>query len=94
MDADKIIIEPVVTEKTNVMRESHRYVFKVNPKANKLEIIKAMNELFDVHPLKCNIINVSRKPKRVRYKLGYTAVWKKAIVTLPASETIPIFEGA
>ncbi len=94
MDADTIIIEPVVTEKTNIMREEHKYVFKVHPKANKFQIMKALNELFGVHPVKCNVINVKRKPKRVRYKLGYTSAWKKAIVTLPANETIEIFEGA
>ncbi|NOY07881.1 MAG: 50S ribosomal protein L23 [Spirochaetes bacterium] len=94
MNADQIIIEPVVTEKTNIMRESHKYAFKVNRGANKYQVMLAVNELFDVHPLKCNIVNVSRKPKRVRYRLGYTAVWKKAVVTLPPGEIIPIFEGA
>ncbi len=93
MDADQVIIEPVVTEKTNIMRESHKYTFKVNRGANKSQVMQAVNELFSVHPLKCNIVNVSRKPKRVRYRLGYTAVWKKAVVTLPPGEIIPIFEG-
>lgn len=94
MDADQIIIEPIVTEKTNIMRESHKYTFKVNRGANKYQVMQAVNDLFNVHPLKCNIVNVSRKPKRVRYRLGYTAVWKKAVVTLPPGEIIPIFEGA
>ena len=94
MDADNVIIEPVVTEKTNILREEHKYVFKVNPRANKYQIMKALNELFGVHPIKCNIVTVKRKPKRVRYKLGYTSSWKKAIITLPSNETIEIFEGA
>lgn len=92
--ASKIIIEPVVTEKTNELREKHRYVFRVDTRANKIQIIKAVRDLFDVHPVCCNIIMVKRKPKRQRYKLGYTASWKKAIVTLPAGENIKIFEGA
>jgi len=42
----------------------------------------------------CNIINVGGKPRRVRYRQGYTSSWKKAIVTLQANEKIQIFEGA
>ena len=94
MDPDQIIIEPVVTEKTNTMRESHKYAFKVNPKANKHQIKEALKKMFEVNPVKCQVINVKRKPKRMRYQLGYTATWKKVIVTLPSSEKIDIFEGA
>ena len=52
-----------------------------------------MRRLFKVKPVSCNIINVPRKPKRVRYRRGYTAAWKKAIVTLPGDQSIDIFEG-
>jgi large subunit ribosomal protein L23 len=93
MDADKIIIEPIVTEKTNAMRENHRYVFRVDSRANKLQIMQAVRVLFDVHPLGCNVINVKGKPKRQRHTPGYTSSWKKAIITLASSEKIPIFEG-
>lgn len=94
MDADQIIIEPLLTEKTNRMREEHMYAFRVDPRANKLEIKSAIESLFDVHPIDCRIVNVKGKPKRVRYRKGSTASWKKAIVTLPANESIGIFEGA
>ena len=94
MDNEKIIIEPVVTEKSNRFKEIKKYVFKVNPRANKLQIRKALINLYNVHPLKCSIINVKPKPKRVRYKRGYTSTWKKAIITLPKDETFEIFEGA
>jgi large subunit ribosomal protein L23 len=94
MDADKVIIEPLLTEKSNRMRETHKYAFRVDPRANKLEIRAAIEELFEVHPVKCTVLNVRGKPKRVRYRQGYTSSWKKAIVTLPANETIGIFEGA
>ena len=93
MEADQIIIGPIVTEKTNLEREHHKYVFKVDSRVNKIQVMQAARELFDVHPVKCNIINVHRKPKRVRYQLGYAAGWKKAIVKLPAGETIQAFEG-
>lgn len=94
MDADKIVIEPLLTEKTNRQRETHKYAFRVDPRANKIEIRAAIEELFGVHPLSCTVVNVKGKPKRVRYKKGYTASWKKAVVTLPPDETIGIFEGA
>ena len=99
MEADSVIVEPVLTEKTNVMRESEsrKYVFKVNPRANKFEIMKAVHELFAVNPFNCRIINVKRKPRMARtksgFRLGHTSSWKKAIVTLPKGERIDVFEG-
>jgi len=94
MDLDHVIIEPILTEKSNIMRERHKYSFKVDPRANKIEVIKAVRKAFDVHPLRCNIVNVKGKPKRVRYQPGFTSAWKKAVITLPKNETISIFEGA
>jgi large subunit ribosomal protein L23 len=93
MDPAKIIIEPIVTEKSNQMRESGKYIFKVDSRVNKIQIMQAVRELFNVHPVACHVMRVKRKPKRVRYQLGYTAEWKKAIVTLRAGETIQVFEG-
>jgi large subunit ribosomal protein L23 len=93
MDAAKIIIEPIVTEKSNQMRDSGKYAFKVDIRANKIQITQAVRELFNVHPVACQVMRVKRKPKRVRYQLGYTAEWKKAIVTLRAGESIQVFEG-
>jgi large subunit ribosomal protein L23 len=94
MDADKIVIAPLLTEKSNRMREAHKYAFRVDPRANKIQITAAIEQLFDVHPTACRVVNVKPKPKRVRYRMGYTSSWKKAIVTLPPNETIGIFEGA
>ena len=94
MDADTIIIAPLLTEKSNRQREAHKYAFRVDPRANKIQIRAAVEELFGVHPTACTVSNVKPKPKRVRYRKGYTASWKKATITLPADETIGIFEGA
>jgi len=91
--SEDIIIEPVVTEKSNTMRESNKYTFKVDARANKKQIKKAIEDVFEVKPVKCNIINRKGKPKRVRYKIGYTSSWKKAIITLKQGDTIRIFEG-
>jgi large subunit ribosomal protein L23 len=93
-DSTSVILEPIVTEKSNIMREKNKFAFKVALKANKFQVMKAIAELFEVHPVKCNIVNHRGKPKRVRYQAGYTAHWKKAIITLPEGEKIKIFEGA
>jgi len=93
MTFDDVIIEPVLTEKTNILRERGEYVFRVDARANKFQIMDAVRKLFNVHPVKCNIIVVKGKPKRVRYRLGKTSTWKKAIVCLSNGEKIDIFEG-
>ena len=89
----EIILEPLVTEKSNLLRESRKYSFRVDSRASKHQVLAEVRRLFNVKPVGCNIINVSRKPKRVRYRRGYTASWKKAIVTLSGDQTIEMFEG-
>ena len=93
MSPEQIIIEPVLTEKTNALREQGQYVFRVNPRANKVQVKNAVRELFGVHPVRCNVEIVKGKPKRARFRQGYTANWKKATVTLVAGESIAAFEG-
>jgi len=93
MTYEQILIEPVLSEKTNRMREEGKYVFKVNPSASKIQIKEAVRKLFNVHPISCTVMVVGGKPKRVRYKAGYTSSWKKAIVRLPKDEKIALFEG-
>ncbi len=99
MEANRIIIEPVLTEKTNVMREGEekKYVFKVDPRANKVQVMQAVKTIFSVQPVKCNVVNVKGKSKTTRAKsgtrTGSTTPWKKAIVTLKKGESIEVFEG-
>jgi large subunit ribosomal protein L23 len=93
MNYDSIIIAPVLTEKTNSLRELNKYVFKVDSRADKIQVKEAVRRLFNVHPVMCAIINVKGKPKRQRGKSGYTANWKKAIVSIQKGEKIAIFEG-
>jgi large subunit ribosomal protein L23 len=90
---ENILVEPVLSEKANLLREQGKYVFKVDPKANKTQIKEAVRRLFNVHPVSCTVMVVGGKPKRQRYKSGYTASWKKAIVRLSKDEKIPLFEG-
>jgi large subunit ribosomal protein L23 len=90
---ENILIEPVLSEKANIMREEGKYVFKVDPSATKIQIKEAVRRLFNVHPVSCTVMVVGGKPKRQRYKAGYTSSWKKAIVRLPKNEKIGMFEG-
>jgi large subunit ribosomal protein L23 len=90
---EDILIEPVLSEKANLLREQGKYVFKVDPKANKIQIKEAVRRMFNVHPISCTVMVVSGKPKRLRNRSGYTATWKKAIVRLPKDEKIAVFEG-
>lgn len=94
MQYESILIEPVLSEKTNVLREDCQYVFRVDPRATKLQIKEAVKRLFEVHPISCNIINVKGKPKRLRGRSGTTSAWKKAIVRIAKGESIKAFEGA
>ncbi len=90
---ENILIEPVLSEKSNALREEDKYVFKVARSATKLQVREAVKRLFNVNPIDCTIINMDGKPKRVRQKAGYTASWKKAIVRLKKGEKIGLFEG-
>ena len=92
--AQDIILKPVISEKSMDLTASKRYTFKVAKDATKPEIAKAVEELCGVKVAAVNTITMKRKPKRVRYTPGYTAEWKKAIVTLTAdSKTIAFFDG-
>ena len=82
MKPEEIIIAPVVTEKSNDELQQGKYTFKVNKKATKVEIAKAVEKLFGVKVLKVNTVSVKGKEKRVGAHTGFTSDWKKAIVTI------------
>jgi large subunit ribosomal protein L23 len=90
---ENILIEPVLSEKANLLREQGKYVFRVDPRADKIQIKEAVRRLFNVHPVSCTTMVVGGKPKRQRNKAGYTASWKKAVVRISKDEKIPLFEG-
>jgi len=93
MTYEQILIEPVLSEKANVLREEGKYVFRVDPRASKLQIKEAVRRLYNVNPISCNVMRVGGKPKRLRSRPGLTSSWKKAIVRLAKDERISIFEG-
>ncbi len=90
-----IIKRPVITEQSMAQTEMKRYTFEVAKDANKIEIAKAIEEIFGVKVAKVNTINMYGKEKRMgRYPAGRRPSRKKAMVTLTAdSKTIELFEG-
>ena len=92
--AQDIIIAPVITEKSMAGIADKKYTFKVAKDANKIQIAEAVEKLFKVDVAKVNTISVRGKEKRMGRYSGYTAAWKKAIVTLKAdSKPIEFFDG-
>ena len=92
--AQDIIIKPIITEASMMGVAFKKYTFKVAADANKVEIAKAVEELFGVKVAKVNTTTVNGKLRRYGRFEGYTATWKKAIVTLTEdSKTIEFFDG-
>ncbi len=94
MTAQDIVIKPIITEKSMEGLQDKKYTFRVAMKANKIEIAKAVEELFGVQVAKVNTMHVRGRAKRMGLNRGFTPNWKKAIVTLkPDSKTIEFFDG-
>ena len=93
-NAHDVIIRPIITEDSMSRLADKKYTFEVARDANKIEIKKAVEEIFKVEVDKVNTISMKGKNKRVGYHLGKTSEWKKAIVTLKASsKTIEFFDS-
>ena len=93
--AEDVLIAPVLTENTWRRMEDRKYTFRVALGANKVEIRKAVEELFKVHVEKVWTANINGKPRRERLSQlhGRTSRWRKAIVRLAPGERIEIMGG-
>ena len=91
---EQVVLTPVVSEKSYAGIAERRYTFKVHPDAHKTQVRRAVEELFDVHVERVNIVMVQSKPKRRGLHKGTRPGWKKAIVQVREGESIEIFEGA
>lgn len=91
--AQGVVLRPIVSEKSTMLSALNQYVFEVNPEANRIEIKKGIETLYNVHVVRVNTI--PEKGKFVRY--GRTAGWtkkrKKAIITLLQGEKIEVSKG-
>lgn len=88
-----ILVKPLVTEKSMTLLEENKYTFLVDLNANKIEIKKAVEELFKVKVDKVCTMRVKGKLKRVRTRWGKTPDRKKAIITLKEGDRIQLFDG-
>lgn len=89
-----IIVKPIITEKTMIGMPNKKYTFKVAKSAGKIEIAKAIEDIFKVKVDSVNTLNVKGRLRRRGRTQGYTADWKKAYVTLKKdSKGIEFFEG-
>ena len=94
MNARDIILAPVITEKSVSAMADKKYTFRVADASNKIEIAKAVEEIFGVKVAKVNTISMKGKKRRMGRFEGYTSDWKKAVVTLTEdSKTIEFFDG-
>ena len=93
MEARDILVRPLITERTTQLMAEGQYVFVVAKAANKIEIAKAVSEIFKVKVAKVNTVNVLGKKKRMGRTEGKRPDYKKAIVKLAPGETIEFFEG-
>lgn len=85
-----IVKNLIRTEKGTMLEAQRKYLFKVAKRANKIEIGKAIEEIYKVKVQDINIMNVPAKLKRVRQEIGYTTPWKKAVVTLKEGQSIEV----
>jgi large subunit ribosomal protein L23 len=89
-----VIRRPLVTEKSNIGREEQNLVtLAVDPRANKHEIQRAVEALFDVSVIEVRTMRMPRKTRRVGKTSGRKPEWKKAIVQLAEGQSIEFFEG-
>lgn len=87
-----IIKRPIITEKSAILAEKAVYTFEVAKDANKVEIKKAIEEIFEVKVVAIRTVNVHKKPKRMSRYEGFKSAYKKAIVRLEPGQTIKAFE--
>ena len=93
VEAEKIIIRPVISEKSYAQIDHGRYTFVVHTDAHKTMIAQAITQLFDVTVLAVSTANMPSKPKRRGISKGSAPAYKKAVVQLSPGDKIEFFEG-
>ncbi|MFH0928555.1 MAG: 50S ribosomal protein L23 [bacterium] len=92
-EAARILVAPVVTEKSAYQANDSKYTFEVIPKANKIQVKKAIEQAYGVHVTRVNMESVRGKYVRFGRFFGRERSWKKAIVTLKKGERLDVYEG-
>ncbi|NNE44725.1 MAG: 50S ribosomal protein L23 [Gemmatimonadetes bacterium] len=94
MDSRTVLRRPLLTEKATIAREiANEYAFEIDPRANKIDVKRAVEKLFEVKVKSVRTVNRMGKMKRMGAHQGRRAAWKKALVTLEEGNTLDLFEG-
>jgi large subunit ribosomal protein L23 len=88
-----VLLRPIITEKSTLLTAQDKYVFEVDPRANKNQIKEAVEIAFDVKVADVNTMKMKGKNRRFGRKVTKQPDWKKAIVTLQPGNSIELFEG-
>ncbi len=95
MNQYNVIVKPIVTEKTSLLKDDkNQYVFEVERTANKIEIARAVEQLFKVKVMSVHVMNMEGKKRRLGKSHGKRPDWRKAIVKVDPKNKISFFEGA
>lgn len=92
-NAYRVLLRPIVSEKASKQQAHNQYFFQVALSANKIEVAKAVKDVYGIAPTSVNMVRVEGKIVRTGRVTGRRKDWKKAIVTLPAGKTISLYEG-
>jgi len=92
--AEKVLIEPWITEASTAAMELNKYVFKVSPSSAKSQIKKAIEGLYDVKVISVNTVKIPKKLRNYGRTPGWKSGFKKAVVTLKSGDKIELFQGA
>jgi len=94
MNVHEVLKRPILTEKSNYQADAlHSYTFEVDRRANKLDVRKAVESIFNVTVVDVSTMRVHGKTRRFGRSMGRTSDWKKAIVTLAPGQSLKFFEG-
>lgn len=92
-EIEQIIIRPIITEKSTMLKMDDLYVFAVRQDATKIDIRRAVEKLFKVNVKDVNTVKIKGKPRRAGRQVGLTSSWKKAYVKLASGQKIELIEG-
>lgn len=91
---EEVLIRPLITEESSILQaEQNKYTFQVTRGATKIDIRRAVEDMFDVAVKSVRTMNCPGKQRRVGRSVGFKPDWKKAIVTLRDGEVIDMYEG-
>lgn len=92
-NAYRVLLRPIISEKASKQQAHNQYFFEVALGSNKIEVAKAIKDVYGIAPISVNVVRVEGKAVNTGRIAGRRKDWKKAIVTLPAGKTISLYEG-